>query len=215
LDRACLAQRGAGCAPRRAGAHLPGVPPDAGTVYLCAADASGMMVSLIQSNYSGFGSGVVVPGTGVSLHNRGSAFSLLAGHPNRVGGAKRPFHTIIPAFVTRGGKPALAFGVMGANMQPQGHLQVVTRFVDDAMNPQACADAPRWRIADDGRLLVEAALGAAVAEDLAQRGHPVTLAPPDSLDFGSAQLIARMSDQAADGYCAASDPRRDGQAVGF
>jgi gamma-glutamyltranspeptidase / glutathione hydrolase len=215
LDRGYLAARAALVDPKRAGTHLPGVPPGSGTVYLCAADASGMMVSMIQSNYSGFGSGVVVPETGISLHNRGSAFSLVEGHPNRVDGGKRPFHTIIPAFMSRGGQPLMAFGVMGANMQPQGHLQLAMRFLDDGMNPQACTDGPRWRIVDDGRLMVEAAVGAEVADALARRGHPITIAPPDSLDFGSAQLVARLSDDLVDGYCAASEHRRDGQAVGF
>jgi gamma-glutamyltranspeptidase / glutathione hydrolase len=214
LDAGYLAERARRVDMRHAGQHPPGTLPGGGTVYLCAADASGMMVSLIQSNYTGFGSGVVVPGTGISLHNRGSAFSLVDGHPNRVEGGKRPFHTIIPAFMTRGGQPVGPFGVMGANMQPQGHLQLVMRHVDDGMNPQACADGPRWRITDDGRLLVEAAVGQEVADELARRGHPVTVAPSDSLDFGSAQMIVRMTDDLADGYFAASDHRRDGQAVG-
>jgi gamma-glutamyltranspeptidase/glutathione hydrolase len=215
LDPGYLAQRARRVDPKRTGQHPPGTLPGGGTVYLCAADASGMMVSLIQSNYSGFGSGVVVPGTGISLHNRGSAFSLADGHPNLIEGGKRPFHTIIPAFLTRNGQPLGPFGVMGANMQPQGHLQLVMRMVDDGMNPQASADGPRWRITDDGKLLVEAAVGQAVADELARRGHPVSVAPPDSLDFGSAQMIVRMSDDLADGYYAASEHRRDGQAVGF
>jgi gamma-glutamyltranspeptidase / glutathione hydrolase len=215
LDRGYLAERARRVDPARAGRHAPGTPPSGGTVYLCAADERGMMVSFIQSNYTGFGSGVVVPGTGISLHNRGSGFSLESGHPNQVHGSKRPFHTIIPAFMSRAGKPLMAFGVMGANMQPQGHLQLAMRFLDDGMDPQACAEGPRWRIADNGKLLVEAALGVGVAEALASRGHDVTLAPADSIDFGSAQVIARLSNDLQDGYCAASDPRRDGQAVGY
>src|SRR5207237_5317501 len=104
---------------------------------LCAADESGMMVSLIQSNYMGFGSGVVVPGTGISLQNRGTGFSLKPGHANEVGGRKRPYHTIIPGFVTKDGAPFAAFGVMGGPIQPPGHVQTIVRLLDYATNPQA------------------------------------------------------------------------------
>ena len=117
----------------------PAIRRKGGTVYLCAADASGMMVSLIQSNYMGFGSGVVVPGTGISLQNRGAGFSLEPGHPNEVGGGKRPFHTIIPGFLTRDGAPLAAFGVMGGPIQPPGHVQTLVRLLDYGMNPQACS----------------------------------------------------------------------------
>ena len=141
----------------RARRPVPGLSPS-GTVYLTAADAGGMMVSFIQSNYMGFGSGVVVPGTGISLQNRGAGFTLEQGHPNEVGPRKRPFHTIIPAFMTRDGRPVMSFGVMGGDMQPQGHVQMVTRVVDYRQNPQAAADAPRWKIALDGSLLLEAAV---------------------------------------------------------
>jgi gamma-glutamyltranspeptidase/glutathione hydrolase len=188
-----------------------GVPASTGTVYLTAADADGMMVSYIQSNYMGFGSGVVVPDTGISLQNRGFGFSLQPGHPNLVGGGKRPFHTIIPAFLFRAGRPVMSFGVMGADMQPQGHLQVAARVVDHGQNPQAVADAPRWKILKDGRLLLEHAVPEAVGAELARRGHKVARAEPGSMEFGAAQLIHRMDD----GYLAASEPRRDGQAVGF
>jgi len=194
----------------RAGQAVAGVPPS-GTVYLATADASGMMVSYIQSNYMGFGSGVVVPGTGISMQNRGFGFSLQPGHPNLVGGGKRPFHTIIPAFLTRDGKPVMSFGVMGADMQPQGHLQMVVRLIDYRQNPQAAADAPRWKIALDGGLLLEQAVAEDVARGLAQLGHRVVRASPDSTEFGAAQLIHRLGDA----YVAASEPRRDGQAVGF
>jgi gamma-glutamyltranspeptidase / glutathione hydrolase len=168
-------------------------------------------VSFIQSNYAGFGSGVVVPGTGISLHNRGAGFTLETGHPNQVGPRKRPFHTIIPAFLTRDGRPVMSFGVMGADMQPQGHVQMVTRLVDHGQNPQAAADAPRWKITLDGSLLLESAVPAQVAGDLARRGHQVRIAAPGSREFGAAQLIYKL----VDGYLAASEPRRDGQAVGF
>jgi gamma-glutamyltranspeptidase/glutathione hydrolase len=193
-----------------AGVPVPGVPPS-GTVYLTAADASGMMVSYIQSNYMGFGSGIVVPGTGISLQNRGAGFSLHPGHPNEVGPGKRPFHTIVPAFITRDATPVMSYGVMGADMQPQGHVQMASRVIDHGQNPQAAADAPRWKIALDGSLLVESNVSDEVADALSRRGHLVDRASPESTEFGAAQLIYRL----AEGYLAASEPRRDGQAVGF
>lgn len=188
-----------------------GMPPPSGTVYLAAADNEGMMVSFIQSNYRGFGSGVVVPGTGISLQNRGAGFSLEPGHPNLVAGGKRPFHTIVPAFLTRGSQAVMSFGVMGGDMQPQGHVQMVVRLLDHHQNPQSAADAPRWKITADGSLLLESFVADATMAGLAARGHRVVRAPSGSLDFGAAQLIYRLQD----GYLAASDPRRDGQAVGF
>jgi gamma-glutamyltranspeptidase/glutathione hydrolase len=215
LDPGYLASRARLVDPTRAGRHAAGEPPRGGTVYLCAADAQGRMVSMIQSNFKGFGSGVVVPDTGISLQNRGSGFSLVPGHPNEVGPGKRPFHTIIPAFMTRQGRPVMAFGVMGGNMQPQGHLQVAMRFVDERLDPQACSDAPRWRIDDAGSLTVEAATSAQTVRELEAMGHAVRVMPHDSLDFGSAQAIARLSDRLEDGYVGGSDHRRDGQAVGF
>jgi gamma-glutamyltranspeptidase/glutathione hydrolase len=196
--------------PSRAGRPVAGLAPT-GTVYLTAADASGMMVSYIQSNYMGFGSGLVVPGTGISLHNRGAGFRLEPGHPNEVGPRKRPFHTIIPAFMTRDERPVMSFGVMGADMQPQGHVQMVTRVVDYRQNPQAAIDAPRWKIALDGSLLLEPGAGEDTARELARRGHFVRITSPDSLEFGAAQMIFALDD----GYVAASEPRRDGQVVGF
>jgi gamma-glutamyltranspeptidase/glutathione hydrolase len=206
-----LRARAARIDPRRAGEPPAGVPPVSGTVYLTAADAGGMMVSWIQSNYNGFGSGVVVPGTGISLQNRGAGFSVSPGHPNQVGPGKRPFHTIIPAFLSRDGEPVMSFGVMGADMQPQGHVQMVIRLADHDQNPQAAVDAPRWKVAKDGSLMVEAHMPADTVEGLRQRGHRVRVMPPDSLDFGSAQVIRRLPS----GYAAASETRRDGQAAGF
>jgi gamma-glutamyltranspeptidase/glutathione hydrolase len=194
----------------RVGQPVTGIAPS-GTVYLTTADSNGMMVSYIQSNYMGFGSGVVVPGTGISLQNRGFGFSLQPGHPNLVGGGKRPFHTIIPAFLTRDGKPVMSFGVMGADMQPQGHMQIVVRLIDYRQNPQSAADAPRWKITLDGGLLLEHAIPDDVAQGMAQLGHRIMRAPPGSTEFGAAQLIHRLDDA----YVAASEPRRDGQAVGF
>ena len=212
LDPDYLAQR-AECIDRaQAREARAGTLPRGGTVYLTAADADGMMVSFIQSNYIGFGSGVVVPGTGISLQSRGFAFTLERGHPNEVGGRKRPFHTIIPAFVTRDGAPFMSFGVMGATMQPQGHLQIMVRLADYGQNPQAACDAPRWKVGDGLNVEVEPSMDPLVVSELARLGHRI--APPDPqsyLDFGAGQFICRLDD----GYLAASDPRRDGQAVGF
>ncbi|MFO0003707.1 MAG: gamma-glutamyltransferase family protein, partial [bacterium] len=150
LDPAYLRERSKLIDMKRAGDPGHGDLPRGGTVYLTAADASGMMVSFIQSNFKGFGSGVVVPGTGISLQNRGWGFKLAKGHANEVGPRKRPFHTIIPGFITRDGKPHMSFGVMGGSMQAQGHSQMMLRLADYGQNPQAMADGPRWRV-DDGR----------------------------------------------------------------
>lgn len=215
LAPAYLAERARGIDPRKVGAYPAGLPPTGGTVYLCTADAQGRMVSFIQSNYKGFGSGVVVPGTGIALHNRGAGFVTTAGHANQVDGGKRPLHSIIPAFMMRKGQPHMAFGVMGANMQPQGHVQMALRESVEELNPQACADAPRWRISDAGALTLEHAFDPAVVAELQSYGHQPLVAAPDSLDFGSAQLIRRIDSPCGDiAYAAGSDQRRDGQAVG-
>ncbi len=195
--------------PARAKPAATGISRGGDTVYLAAADAGGMMVSFIQSNFASAGSGVVVPGTGIALHNRGSGFTLQRGHPNEVGPGKRPFHTIIPAFVTKAGKPLMSFGVMGGNMQPQGHVQMMTRLFDHEQNPQAASDAPRWRVMGGMKLLLERGFSTDAAEDLRSRGHDIAFADP--IAFGGAQLIMKLND----GYIAASDPRKDGQAVGF
>ena len=211
LDPGYLAARARLIDPKRAQDFGPGSPPKGGTVYLCAADASGMMVSLIQSNYMGFGSGVVVPGTGISLQNRGAGFSLERGHPNEIAGGKRPFHTIIPGFLTREGAPIAAFGVMGGPIQPPGHVQTLVRILTYGMNPQAALDAPRWRV--NGGLSID--LEAAAAPELASRPRRVRA----RAQVGRRHLhgLRRRSDRRApgDGYAAASDPRRDGQAAGF
>ncbi len=198
---------------KRAQQFPAGSPIRGGTVYLCAADQEGRMISLIQSNFKGFGSGVVVPGTGISMQNRGSGFTLQAGHPNEVAPRKRPFQTIIPAFMTRDGKPVMAFGVMGGNMQPQGHMQVAMRYLEDGSNVQACIDAPRWRIDDVGQLTVEAEMPVSTVKGLSALGHNVLVQPKGAMEFGSSQMIARLSEDLADGYVAGSDPRRDGHAA--
>ncbi len=211
LDRAYLASRAKSIDMKKAQDPNFGTPPTGGTVYLTAADASGMMVSYIQSNYAGFGSGVVVNGTGISLQNRGYGFVLKPGHANEVGPRKRPFQTIIPAFVTKDGQPVMSYGVMGGSMQAQGHSQVMVRFADHGQNPQAAADAPRWRIDTGLSLGIEQGVDPAVIAELNRRGHNITQADRWSTDFGRAQLIYKMDD----GYLAASERRTDGQAVGF
>ncbi len=212
LDDAYLVERAALIDAKRAGDPGHGTPPAGGTVYLSAADAAGRMVSFIQSNYAGFGSGVVVPGTGIALQNRGAGFVLTPGHPNRVGGGKRPFHTIIPAFLTEAGAPRCSFGVMGGPMQAQGHVQMTLRLVDQRQNPQAASDAPRWRVLAGRSLAVEASLPAATLQVLLELGHDVNVTPPDqSFGFGGAQLVWRDET----GYVAGSDHRKDGQAVGY
>jgi gamma-glutamyltranspeptidase/glutathione hydrolase len=211
LDRGYLAARARLIDPNRAQDFRHGTPPPAGTVYLCAADAGGMMVSLIQSNYMGFGSGIVVPGTGISLQNRGTGFSLRPGHPNLVGGGKRPFHTIIPGFATRDGVPYASFGVMGGAIQPQGHVQTLMRLIDYRQQPQAALDAPRWKVNGGLSLDYEAGVSGALRSGLATLGHQFASIPDSYMDFGAGQFIVRTEG----GYVAASDPRRDGQAAGF
>ena len=212
LDDGYLAERAALIDPRSAGDPGHGRPQRGGTVYLSCADESGRMVSFIQSNYVGFGSGVVVPGTGIAMQNRGYGFVLEPGHPNRVAGGKRPFHTIIPAFLSEAGVPRCSFGVMGGPMQAQGHVQMTLRLVDHRQNPQSASDAPRWRVAGGRRLALEPSVPAATLQALASLGHDVQVTAPDeSFSFGGAQLIWREDDV----YVAGSDHRKDGQAVGY
>ena len=208
LDRDYLKSRAKLIDMGRAQDFGHGTPPKGGTVYLTAADGAGMMVSYIQSNYMGFGSGVVVDG--VSLQNRGGTFVVEPGHPNCVGPRKRPYQTIIPGFVTKAGKPLMSFGVMGGTMQPQGHAQVMVRIADYGQSPQAACDGPRFRFVQGLDVSVEDNFPKAPLEDLQRRGHRV-VSIDDYNQFGSAQLIWKLDG----GYFAASDPRRDGQAVGF
>lgn len=214
LDPAHLKARARGIDLKRASVHAPSKLPSGGTVYICTADKEGRMVSYIQSNFRGFGSGIVVPGTGISMHNRGSGFVTTAGHVNQVAGGKRPLHSIIPAFLTRAAEPAMAFGVMGGNMQAQGHLQMVLRHVVEGLNPQACSDAPRWRINDAGTLTMEPGVPQEVLQGLQEMGHHPEKQAPGNLLFGSAQLVQRLPADGEAVYAAGSDHRRDGQAVG-
>lgn len=197
----------------RAGDPKHGAPKPGGTVYLTVADAQGRMVSFIQSNYMGFGSGVVVPGTGISLQNRGAGFTLERGHPNVVAPGKRPFHTIIPGFATDlENNPVMSFGVMGGPMQAQGHLQMALRVIGYGQNPQAAADAPRWRVMSGRKVAVESSFDMALVEKLRSKGHDIVVESPDAVfGFGGAQIVVRSED----GYVAGSDPRKDGQAVAF
>jgi gamma-glutamyltranspeptidase/glutathione hydrolase len=192
-----------------------GMPKSGGTIYLSAADESGMMISFIQSNYMGFGSGVVVPGAGISLQNRGVGFSMDPASPNVVAGGKRPFHTIIPAFLTKDGQPVMSFGVMGGDMQPQGHMQTLVRMLDYKQQPQAACDAPRWKVNRDFTLDVEATMRRDTVEALEKRGHRLKSIDDPYMDFGSGQFIWRLSDDPDPGYVAASDSRRDGHAAAF
>lgn len=195
----------------RAGDPVAGEPERGGTVYLCTADAGGMMVSLIQSTYLAFGSHVVVPGHGFALQNRGLGFRLDPHHPNVVGPGKRPYHTIIPGFLTRDGAPVGPFGVMGGHMQPQGHVQLVSATVDAGRDPQAALDTPRWYWHAGRTLLAEPDLDPEVVAGLRSRGHEVTVAAEPSV-FGYGQAIWRAP---GGGYAAGSESRVDGAMLGW
>ena len=215
LDDAYLAERARLVDPARAREFAPGNPVRGGTIYLTAADEQGRMVSFIQSNYMGFGSGLVEPRFGVSLQNRGHGFSLDPASPNVVAPGKRPFHTIIPGFLTRDGAPVMGFGVMGGNMQPQGHVQTLVRMIDFGQGPQVACDAPRWRFNAGLSLNVEPSMPPATAAGLAALGHRFDPLEDAYQDFGAGQFIWRLGDPAVEGYAAASDSRRDGLAAGW
>jgi gamma-glutamyltranspeptidase/glutathione hydrolase len=204
------------------------IPTGADTIYLTTADASGMMVSLIQSNYRGMGSGVAPLGPdgplGFMLQNRGEQFALVEGHPNALAPRKRPFHTIIPAFITKDGKPWLSFGVMGGAMQPQGHAQIVANLIDFGMTLQQAGDAPRIhhdastepqgqvkRMTNGGVLNLEAGFSQTTRDELARRGHMLKDAPTPI--FGGYQAILR--DPLTGAYIGASESRKDGHAAGY
>lgn len=207
-----LKQRAALIDPEQAGDFTFGAPQQSGTVYLSTADASGMMVSFIQSNYMGFGSGVVVPDTGISLQNRGASFVIDKEHPNVVAGNKRSFHTIIPAFaLDKAGQPLMSFGVMGGPMQAQGHLQMALRVMLYGQNPQAAIDAPRWRVEKGRQVVVEPSLDRNTLASLRRMGHDISVEDPLQLyNFGGAQIIVRDPQGF---YVAATESRKDGQAL--
>jgi gamma-glutamyltranspeptidase/glutathione hydrolase len=209
VDPAYLKERAKLIDPDKANMPRCGAPEKGNTVYLTAADAEGMMVSFIQSNYWGFGSGIVIPDTGISMQNRGAGFVLDKDHPNQADGNKRPFHTIIPGFVTDNGKPLMSFGVMGGHMQTQGHAQVMIRMFDYNQNPQTALDAPRWQVFQDFKVGLEKGIKSEVIDDLKSRGHIIT--DTEQWGYGGGQVIFKTED----GYISGSDPRKDGQAVGF
>ncbi|MCL6643179.1 MAG: gamma-glutamyltransferase family protein [Candidatus Bipolaricaulota bacterium] len=189
----------------------PGEPLSGGTVYLCTADADGMMVSFIQSNYMGFGSGIVIPQTGIALQNRGACFSLDPQHPNSLEPGKRPYHTIIPGFLTKEHRAIGPFGVMGGFMQPQGHIQMIVNTVDYRMDPQMSLDAPRWQWLKNKEIEIESDADPKIIEGLRARGHIVTVSEPGGR-FGRGQIIWRVESGA---YIAGSDKRADGYAAGI
>jgi gamma-glutamyltranspeptidase/glutathione hydrolase len=215
LSDARLEKLAARIDPEQAQVFDTGIPRPGGTILLTTADQDGRCVSWIQSNYSGFGSGIVIPGTGIAMQNRGACFNLTPGHPNVVAPEKRPYHTIIPAMTTPGpgGKPTdlIAFGVMGGFMQPQGHLQVLSRMHDFNQNPQAALDGPRWQWTAGRAIKIEPGFSESTIEGLKALGHQLSLQEARSSSFGRGQVIRRLDH----GWCAGSDLRADGQAAGF
>ena len=183
-----------------------GDPSCGGTIYLCTADPQGNMVSFIQSNYTTFGAGVAIPGTGISLQNRGANFSLDEGSDNCLAGGKRSYHTIIPGFLMRDGEAVGPFGVMGAFMQPQGHVLVVVNTVDYHMNPQEALDAPRIQWTGGKHIQLEREVPAHIAQDLARRGHVVEIVN-SNLHMGRGQIIWKTEDGL---YIGGTEPRCDG-----
>ena len=199
------------CMEQAIAAPEAGLPPMGhDTVYLCTADAEGNAVSFINSLYMGFGSGIVAEGTGICLQNRGNLFSLDPTHPNCIAPRKRPYHTIIPCMVTKEGKLAICFGVMGGFMQPQGHVQVLSNIVDHGMNPQQALDAPRFYFQHGNEFLIEPFFPKGVYEILKSRGH--ALAFGEGV-FGGGQVIMVHPESGA--LMAGSEPRNDGCAVAF
>ncbi len=196
---------------KRAGEPAPECRKSGGTVYLAAADGEGCMISMIQSNYHGFGSGLCVPGTGVTLHNRANNFSLEPGSPNCLAPGKKPYHTIIPGFITRGGEAVGPFGVMGAFMQPQGHVQTVVNMTDFGLNPQEALDAPRWQWFRGRVVGLESSVAPHIAEKLAAMGHEVRF-DFDRSSYGRGQIIQRLPSGALVG---ATEPRADGCAAAW
>ncbi len=204
--------------PDRAQRFVPTNPPGGGTVYLCAADADGMMVSLIESNYMGFGSGVMGGSTGIMLHNRGASFSLDSSHPNALAPRSRPLHTLMPGMVLRDGVAEVALGSMGGDAQPHIMVQLVTGLVDDGLDPQALVDRPRFILEAEaaheplGPIRIEAdGVDAATIAELETRGHEVSTVEPRTPLMGWSQVIRRRPDGSCEG---GADPRADSLAGG-
>jgi gamma-glutamyltranspeptidase/glutathione hydrolase len=210
LSDSFIAERRRHLDEHRAAEHPePGPLLASETVYLTAADSAGNMVSFINSLYDLFGSGVVVPGTGFALHDRGAGFTLEPGLPNTVAPGKRPFHTLIPGFVTKDGEPWMSFGVMGGSMQAQGHVQLLLDLLAFGMELQPAIDAARFRHLDGTRVALEPPIGDSVRAALGAMGH--TIVDERAVTFGGAQAIIRLPK----GYAAGSDPRKDGYAAGY
>jgi gamma-glutamyltranspeptidase / glutathione hydrolase len=207
-----ISNRTQGLDPRRAHVPQPGRASVGGTAYLCAADASGMCVSLIQSNYMGFGSGLTIPDWGINLQNRGAFFSLDPGHVNAIGPRKRTLHTLIPAMALRDGRPWLVFGSMGGDGQAQTHLQLLTRIIDDGQDLQQAIDAPRWVISpEDWTVVAESRFGAGWVDDLRGRGHRISVTGEYDHTMGHAHAVL-VEDH---GYAGATDPRCEGAVMGL
>lgn len=196
----------AGLIKERAALPGRGDPYSGGTAYVCAADEDGMMVSFIQSGYDDFGSGIVVPGTGINLQDRGCSFSLDPANPNYLGPGKKPYHTIIPGFLTRDGNAVGPFGVIGGFMQPQGHVQMIMNMIDFYMNPQEALNAPRWQWRKERKVELEPGFGPDVIQGLWERGHEI-LVPENPFSMGRGQIIIRNKDGI---YAGATEPRADG-----
>jgi gamma-glutamyltranspeptidase/glutathione hydrolase len=212
LDEAWVKRRRNAIDPERASAPQPTPGPDGGTIYLCAADRDGMLVSLIQSNFTAAGSGLHVDEWGINLQNRGSSFRLVPGHPNALGAGKLPMHTLIPAMAFRDGEPWLVFGTMGGHGQTQTHLQVLVHLLVDGDDPQRAISAPRFAV-DPGtwQVGVEARLAPATVDDLRRRGHDVRV----GRDFDDGMGHAHAIELLRPGYAVASDPRAEGLAAGL
>lgn len=193
----------------KAQVYAHGTPMRGDTVYFCCADGEGNSISMIQSLYRGFGSGVLVPGTGVCLQDRGACFTMQKGHANVVAPRKYPYHTIIPGFLTRGGEPVGPFGIMGGYMQPQAHMQVMARLLLEGLNPQAALDAPRFCWTEGLRFEMEPSFSPAVIDALRRRGHDITVI--SGSQYGRGQMILRQGES----WAGATEPRADGSVIGF
>ena len=215
VSKTYAAQRRALIHHDRAITTVPTAVPisDADTVYVACVDSQGNACSFINSVFRGFGTGLVVPQTGIALQNRGSSFSLDAGHPNALAPGKRPFHTLIPGMATKEGELRLCYGVMGGMQQAQGHTQVLVNMIDFGLSPQAAMDAPRFSVRPGEGIAIEDLVPATVARDLESRGHDVMVRSPHFLLFGGGQIIERDADTGA--LMGGSDPRQDGCAVGW
>ena len=189
----------------------PGDPGCPSTVYFCCADSEGNMVSFIQSNFRGFGSGIVVPGTGISLNDRAENFKFDENHANALAGGKRPYHTIIPGFLTQDGKPLGPFGIMGGWMQPQAHVQVVMNMIDWHLNPQQALDAPRWQWVGGKKVEVEQETPNYIIRQLQRMGHQI-IVQPDPYHMGRGQVILRDENGV---LCGATEKRTDGQIMSY